>query len=130
VLRYTAPSPIPNLPAWLEGVIDHRGRMVPVIDLRKRLQREAAAPNAQTRIVVFNTHPEWLAAIVDAVPDVLVVEASSILAPPALVRGLSGEYLLGMVTYRHDVVLVMDIARLLTSSEVLSLQELHHHHVG
>ena len=124
VLRWSAPSAIPNLPVWLEGVIDHRGRMVPVVDLRKRLSRESRATNAATRIVVFNTHPDWLAAIVDSVPEVLTVDASNIVPPPPLVRGLSGEFLIGMVTHREQVVLVLDVAKLLTSSESLSLQAL------
>ncbi|MEP6780862.1 MAG: chemotaxis protein CheW [Gemmatimonadaceae bacterium] len=124
VLRWSAPSPIPNLPPWLEGVIDHRGHMVPVIDLRKRLSRESRQPNAATRIVVFNTRPDWLAAVVDVVTEVLTVDAGRIVPPPPLVRGLSGEFLLGMVTHRDQVVLVLDVAKLLTSSETLSLHAL------
>jgi purine-binding chemotaxis protein CheW len=126
VLRYVVPSSIPNLPEWLEGIIDYRGRMVPVVDLRKRLSRTARVPDAATRIVVFATQPEWLAAIVDSVSEVLVVDAASIALPPALVRGLSGEYLRGMVTHGDAVLLVLDIGRLLSATETLSLAALHH----
>jgi chemotaxis signal transduction protein len=56
---------------------------------------------------------------------VVTVDAASIAPAPALVRGLSGAYLLGMVTHKEQVVLVLDIAKVLTASEVLMLQELH-----
>jgi len=124
VLRFVDPSPLPGMPDWLEGVIEHRNVMVPVIDLRKRFGRNSVATGATTRLVVFNTQPDWLAAIVDAVTEVVTVDASSIAPAPALVRGLSGAYLLGMVTHKAQVMLVLDIARVLTASEALTLQEL------
>lgn len=124
VLRYVAPSPIPAMPQWLEGVISYRNVMVPVIDLRKRFGRDNAATGAGTRIVVFNTQPEWLAAIVDAVTEVVTVDASTIAPPPPLVRGLSGAYLLGMVKHKEQVVLVLDAAKVLTASEALTLDAL------
>lgn len=124
VIRYVAPSPIPGMPAWLEGVISYRGVMVPVIDLRRRFGREGAANGAGTRVVVFNTQPEWLAAIVDAVTEVVTVDAAKIVPPPSLVRGLSGAYLLGMVQHKEQVVLVLDVAKVLSASEVLTLESL------
>ena len=124
VVRYTQPSPIPGMPDWLEGVIEYRGVMVPVIDLRRRFGRERLTTSATTRVVVFNTQPDWLAAIVDAVTEVVTVNAASIVPPPALVRGLSGAYLMGMVKHRDQVVLVLDVWKVLTASETLVLDEM------
>ncbi len=122
VIRYAQPSPIPGMPDWLEGVIEYRGVMVPVIDLRRRFGREGRAIGSSTRVVVFNTQPDWLAAIVDAVTEVVTVDASTIAPPPALVRGLSGAYLMGMVKHRDQVVLVLDVGKVLTASEALLLE--------
>jgi len=124
VVRFAHPSPIPGMPDWLEGVIEYRGVMVPVIDLRRRFGRERPTAGATTRVVVFNTQPDWLAAIVDAVKEVVTVDASSIAPPPSLVRGLSGAYLLGMLKHRDQVVLVLDVAKVLTASETLVLESL------
>lgn len=123
VVRFAQPSSIPGMPIWLEGVMEYRGVMVPVIDLRKRLGRECVTTGATTRIVVFNAQPDWLAAIVDAVTEVVTVDASTIVPPPALVRGLSGAYLKGMVQHRDQVVLVLDVGKVLTTSETLMLEE-------
>ena len=87
----------------------------------------SAATGEQHRIITLSfswPDQDQLAAIVDAVTEVVTVDASSIAPAPALVRGLSGAYLLGMVTHKAQVMLVLDIARVLTASEALTLQEL------
>ncbi len=123
VLRWSAPSPLPQLPKWLDGVITHGGRMVPVVDLRRRFGRVDVATTAATRIIVFAVGPEWLGAVVDSVQDVISVDATTIAAPPSVVRGLSSEYLLGLVERGGRVVLVLDVGRLLTATEQLELKE-------
>lgn len=123
VLRWVEPSPLPQLPAWLDGVIPHGGRMVPVVDLRRRFGREAISTTSTTRIVVFSVGADWLGAVVDAVLDVITVDATRIAAPPPVVRGLSGQYLLGLISRDDRVVLVLDVARLLSTTEELELHE-------
>lgn len=123
VLRWVTPSPLPQLPAWLDGVIPHAGRMVPVVDLRRRFRREVIGTTPTTRIIVFSVGTDWLGAVVDAVLDVITVDATRITAPPPVVRGLSGQYLLGLTTREDRVVLVLDAARLLSSTEELELHE-------
>ncbi len=123
VLRWTEPAALPQLPEWLDGVIPHGGRMIPVVDLRRRFGRADAPVSASTRIIVFAVGSDWLGAVVDAVLEVITVDATTISAPPPVVRGLSGQYLLGL-THRDDrVVLVLDVARLLTATEQLQLVE-------
>lgn len=123
VLRWVQPSPLPQLPAWLDGVIPHGGRMVPVVDLRRRFGRPVIGATPTTRIVVFSVGADWLGAVVDAVLDVISVDATRITAPPPVVRGLAGQYLLGLTTRDDRVVLVLDAARLLSSTEEVQLHE-------
>jgi len=123
VLRWVQPSPLPQLPDWLDGVIAHAGRMVPVVDLRRRFGRDASGITSTTRIVVFAVGADWLGAVVDAVLDVITVDATRITAPPPVVRGLSGQYLLGLISREDRVVLVLDAARLLSATEALQLHE-------
>lgn len=119
-----AASSIDASAPWFEGVIEHRGRIVSVVDLRARLGRERHAPTRATRIIVLATWSEWLAAVVDTVNEVIVVDARAISAPPALVRGLPGEYFLGMVAHRNGVVLILDMPRVLSARGALSLAPL------
>ena len=122
VLRYQAPTPVPNLPAWVEGVIEYHGRVVPVIDLRRRFELPPRGAAAETRILVFNSSGEWIAAVVDAVLEVAAVSDAELAPPPPLFRGLAGEYLRGIARRNGRLVIFLDVARLLSTTERLALQ--------
>ena len=123
VLRYQVPTPIPNVPAWLDGVIDYQSHVVPVLDLRKRFELPAAPAANETRILVFNTAGDWVAAIVDAVLDVTTLDQGNLAPPPPLFRGLAGEYLRGIIRRDERLVIFLDMARLLTTNERLALTD-------
>ncbi len=123
VLRHTAPTSIPNVPAWIEGVVDYQGRVVPVIDLRHRFEMPAATKMDAARILVFNVAGEWTAATVDAVLDVTALDGAALIAPPPFFRGIAGEYLRGLVRRGDRLVIVLDAARLLSTSERLVLDQ-------
>jgi purine-binding chemotaxis protein CheW len=122
VLRYQQTTPVPNVPEWIDGVIDYQGRVVPVINLRRRFELPAAPVGPETRILVFNTNGEWIGGIVDAVLDVAALDPSRLAPPPPLFRGLAGEYLLGIVRRDERLVVFLDVAKLLSTSERLVLE--------
>lgn len=122
VLRYQAPTSIPNVPDWIEGVIDYQGRVVPVISLRRRFDLAPAPVANDTRILVLNAGGEWIAAIVDAVLEVQVLDAASVQQPPPLFRGLAGEYLKGIARRGERLVIFLDVERLLAATDRLHLE--------
>lgn len=122
VLRYQQPTAIPNVPDWIEGVIDYQGRVVPVISLRRRFELPGVAAANETRILVLNAGGEWIAAIVDAVLEVTSLEADGLQPPPPLFRGLTGEYLRGIARRGERLVIFLDVERLLSTSERLHLE--------
>jgi purine-binding chemotaxis protein CheW len=126
VLRYTAPRPIPNVPAWLEGVIDYGGRVVPVIDLRTRFELSASTQRDTARILVIVAGDDWIGAIVDGVDEVLTVTSGQLTPPPALFKGLAKQYLRALVrrkTEEEPVIVVLDVAQLLTARERIVLEQ-------
>jgi purine-binding chemotaxis protein CheW len=123
VLRFTAPRPIPNVPAWLEGVIDYGGRVVPVIDLRMRFELPAAASRESARILVVVAGEEWIAAIVDGVDEVITVTAAQLEPPPPLFKGLAKQYLRALVRRHDHVIVALDVAQLLTAREQVILEQ-------
>lgn len=122
VLRYEAPRAIPGAPDWIPGVIEYQGRVIPVLDLRRRFGLPAEPPGPQARLVVLHSAGDLAAAIVDAVLDVRRVEAGALVPPPALFRGLAGEYLRGLAPRGGELVVVLDAQRLMTSQERLTLE--------
>jgi purine-binding chemotaxis protein CheW len=122
VLRYQEATPVPNVPPWIEGVIDYQGRVVPVINMRLRFELPKAPVSSETRILVFNVGGDWIAATVDAVLEVRPLDASKLAPPPPLFRGLAGEYLRGIVRRDDRLVVFLDVARLLSTSDRLALE--------
>ena len=105
-----------------EGVIDYQGRVVPVVDLRRRFQLAAPSPGPQTRMLVLTTGVDLVAVVVDAVLDVRPLEDTALAAPPAFFRGLAAEYLRGLARRDGELVVVLDAERLLSSRERLALE--------
>lgn len=123
VLRHAAPMPVPNLPDWMEGVLEYQSRVVPVIDLRRRFGLdEDGRPKAGVRIIVFRAGDEWLGALVDAVLEVVNIDPAHLSPPPPLFRGLKAEYVRGLLRRDGRMIILLEMARLLTATEHLELQ--------
>jgi len=123
VLRFSAPAAVPRLPEWIDGVIEHGGRVVPVIDLRTRFGLPRLAPRPEQRILVLAVGEEWLGVTVDSVHEVMTVTPEEIAPPPALFRGLQAEYLRGLVRHEGSLIIFLDVTRVLTSTERLELAQ-------
>lgn len=122
VLRHEPPRALPDMPSWMEGVVDYQATMVPVIDLRRRFGLPAATPGPQARLMVCNASGGLVAMLVDAVLDVRPFPASDLVEPPGLFRGLAGEYLKALTRRQGQLVVVLDIERLLASHATLTFQ--------
>jgi len=117
VLRYTAPKRVPDVPRWIEGVIEHRGSVIPIVDLRRRMERDEIAVGPSTRILVLHTSDGYVGAIADAVVEVAVVPVSAVAPPPPLFRGLAADAARGIAKVRDQLVVVLDVDRVLTRAE-------------
>ena len=121
VLRYVAPSAVPDVPPWVEGVIEHRGGVIPVIDLRRRLGVAETGIESGTRTIVLNTAAGFIAGIVDAVKEVAVVPTGAVTAPPPLFRGMSSDAIRGIAKIGDRLVVVLDVERVMaTADRILS----------
>ncbi len=117
VLRYAAPSAVPDVAAWVEGVIEHRGAVIPVIDLRRRVGAAETPIGAGTRTVVLNTSAGYVAGVVDGVKEVAVVPTGAVTAPPPLFRGMSSEAIRGIAKVGDRLVIVLDVERVMASAD-------------
>jgi purine-binding chemotaxis protein CheW len=122
VLRYQPPTAIPSVPEWVDGVIEYRGRIIPVIDLRLRFGLERTPPRPESRILVFSVGKEWIGAIVDAVLEVASPTADQLAPPPPLFRGLSAEFLRGVLRRNDRLIVFLEVTKLLTTDERIVLE--------
>jgi purine-binding chemotaxis protein CheW len=88
ILRYQEPSPVPSAPDFLEGVLAYGDGVVPVVDLRKRLELPALQQE-ETRVMIVTMDGPRVGMIVDGVREVLRIDSRRIAPPPPMVRGLA-----------------------------------------
>jgi purine-binding chemotaxis protein CheW len=124
ILRYERPAPLPKAPPFLAGVLTVQGAVVPVIDLRTRFELANAEHGEETRTMILEVEGGGVGAVVDAVVEVLRVGAAKVTPPPAVVRGLAAEYIQGIISLPGRTVILLQTARLLTSSERIALRAL------
>ena len=125
IIRETPITPIPNSPDFIEGVINLRGNIIPVIDLRRRLNlRDAAAPDGQIWIMILNVEGRVTGFIVDSVTQVLKVASNSIKPPPDIVvSGLQSQYITGVCRIDQRLLILLDFNRILLVEEIKKLNE-------
>ena len=122
ILRYEPPAALPNAPDFLEGVVPYGSGVVPLVDLRKRLGLPAEL-REETRVMVLQLEEQHVAVVVDQVLEVLRVDTRTITPPPPMVRGLAAEYISGIIARPGRTTVVLNAARLLSSTERLALTE-------
>lgn len=96
IVPYTKPTKIPNSPAYIEGVLNLRGRVIPVISLKKRFNLEDAGTDDRTRIIVSNTGAAVAGFVVDEASEVLTVDRESIEPVSDIVSSISKKYISGV----------------------------------
>ena len=123
ILRYAEPAPLPKAPDFLEGMLAYGEGLVPLVDLRTRLDAEARIEE-DTRIMILSLEPERIGIVVDAVLEVAKVPATEITPPHTLIRGLAAEFINGVVRHQGRTVVLLSPGRLLSSTERVALEQL------
>lgn len=122
ILRWATPAALPKAPAFLEGILQVQGAIVPVVDLRKRFELSDAQVREETRLVVVEIEGLTVAVVVDAVLEVRRVAAEAVTPPPGIVRGLAAEYIQGIIAVGTRTIVLLQTAKLLTSAERIALE--------
>lgn len=110
-------TPVPGAPSFVLGVVNLRGTIIPVLDSRLRFHLPPQAPTAKTRIIIMNLAGQGTGLLVDAVSEVVRLEDLTILETPPLVAGVRSDYLAGMVTVGKRLITLINLDKILDSSE-------------
>jgi purine-binding chemotaxis protein CheW len=108
---------VPDMPVYIKGVINLRGKVIPVMNVRLRFGLEEREYDDRTCIVVINVDEEAVGLIVDRVSEVLDIPAGEIEPPPQLHGGRRGRLLLGMGKVENGVKILLDAQKLLFEEE-------------
>ncbi|MEJ2637209.1 MAG: chemotaxis protein CheW [Calditrichia bacterium] len=114
---------LPDMPVYIKGVINLRGKVIPVIDVRLRFGKEERAYDERTCIVVVNISGMSVGLIVDSVREVLDIQEGMIDPPPSIRKGNESRYIQGLGKVNEEVKIVLDVNKLLFEDELDLISE-------
>jgi len=118
IIRMQEITKIPQTPGFVEGVINLRGSIIPVIDLRKRFALPAGGTTKASRIIVVENGGQMVGMVVDAVVETLRLSADSIEPPSPVIASIDSEYLRGVGKLENRLVILLDLDKVLTTREM------------
>jgi purine-binding chemotaxis protein CheW len=118
---YEEPVKVPNTPAFVEGVMNLRGNVIPVISLKKRFNIPGQELTDNTRTVVINFENKQIAFIVDDASEVLTLDESNIQETPEIIAGVDRKYITGIGKQENRLLIILDLSFLLNEQEQMQL---------
>ncbi|HYF03695.1 MAG TPA: chemotaxis protein CheW [Patescibacteria group bacterium] len=113
---------VPNSPDFVEGVINLRGKIIPIVDLRKRFGMPSADDTKNSRIVVVELSlSKVIGFLVDSVQEVLRISSSVVEPPPAMVGNIAADYITGVGKLEDRLLILLDLEKVLNEGEIAAL---------
>nr|WP_320049759.1 chemotaxis protein CheW [uncultured Desulfuromonas sp.] len=126
VLDFTDVTKVPQTPTFMRGVINLRGNVVPVVDMRTKFGMSETEPTVNTCIIIaevmMDSELSVLGALVDSVQEVLELDADQIEPPPRIGTKLDTEFIRGMGKHNEEFIIILDIDRVFSADEISLIQ--------
>jgi purine-binding chemotaxis protein CheW len=123
VLPVPEVRPVPKAPAFVEGVVDIRDSILPVIDMRKRFSLPERETGDASRLLIVAIGEARAALVVDTVPGVVPLAEDAVSPPPDFFRGLAGRYLEGLAKDEDRMIIMLNVGEILSSKEKIALEK-------
>jgi purine-binding chemotaxis protein CheW len=124
VLKITQITPLPQALNFIEGVINLRGEVIPVVDLRKRFNIKNTEQTGESRIIIVEIDESLVGLIVDSVTEVLHLMSSAVEPPPRRLVGTRTEFIKGVGKLGDRLLIILDLEQLLSTDEQVELDQL------
>jgi len=122
IIKMEAITRVPRTPDFIEGVINLRGKIIPVIDLCKRFNLDRPEITNSSRIIIVDVGGNTIGMIVDAVSEVLRITEDSIEPPPPMIHGIEAAYLRGIAILGDRLIILLNLEKIFEDSERIELQ--------
>lgn len=110
--------PMPGTAPFVEGIMNLRGKVIPIIDVKKRFQMGTTVGTDSTRIMIMDIEGNKSGIMVDDVKEIISVDRENIEEPPEVAGGIEGDYILGIAKVDDRMIIALDIAKILTETVV------------
>ena len=117
IIRPQKLAHLPNASSFVDGVLNLRGTVVPVVDLRKRFGMPVGGEGSSTRLLILKVAGQSLGLVVDDVTEVITVPVKDIKPPPQVVKGVGSHYLVGVCLVRDSLIMLLNLDKLFTERE-------------
>src|SRR3990172_5761376 len=118
ILKLPKVTKLPRSKPYIMGVIDLRGKVLPIVDLSRRFGIDTSKSSERKRAIVVNIGGKKVGLGIDSVSHVIKVNSNDIEEPPAVVKGISGKYIVGIAKVGDGFVVVLDINQMFSSVEL------------
>jgi purine-binding chemotaxis protein CheW len=115
---YDAVTQIANTPEFIKGVVNLRGKIVPIVDLRIKFNLGKVEYNEFTVVIILNLNGRVVGIVVDGVSDVIDLKSEQIRDVPSLVTSIDTKYIVGLATIAERMLILVDIEHLMSSQEM------------
>jgi purine-binding chemotaxis protein CheW len=122
IIRPQKLTPVPKAPRFIEGVINLRGVVIPVVDLRKRFDQPGATIDRKTRVIICALATRMIGLIVDEVLEVRRCSRQEIQPAPQFLQGKGTDFFLGIYRREDELVMLMNLEKILSSGEKIDLE--------
>jgi purine-binding chemotaxis protein CheW len=123
IIRTMEITKVPRAQVFVEGVINLRGKVIPIIDLRRRFGLSSKAHDKHTRIIVIEINNMIVGFVVDSVSEVLRIPSGTVEPPPPVVAGMDSEYINGVGKLQDRLLILLDLDKLLSSEDLEALAQ-------
>ncbi len=122
--RLTTTTKVPRSPVFVEGIINLRGQIIPIIDMKKRFDLALTEYTGDARIIVIQVGDHTFGVEVDSVSEVLRINSNNIEPAPHIVCGIDSKYITGVAKVDDRLLILLDLNKLLSDEEKAQLQEI------
>ena len=121
IIRMVEITHVPRAPRFMEGVINLRGQLIPIIDLRTRFGMSRADHSKSTRIIVTDIGTKRVGMVVDSVSEVLNIPVENVEDAPEMIAGIGTEYIQGVGKLDNRLIILLDLSKVITTEEKQAL---------
>lgn len=122
IVPYKEPVKVPNAPNFIEGIINLRGQIIPIVNLKKRFNIPGESVCEETRIIVMNIDSKQVGFIVDDASEVRTISEEDIENAPDIIAGIERKYITGIGKIGERILILLDLDKLFDDKEKESLE--------
>lgn len=117
ITEHKTVTSVPNTPSFIEGIINLRGNIVPIVSIKKRFNLPQEKAGADHRVIIINLGSKQVGFVVDDASQVLTMDESQIENAPELITGIDRDYIIGIGKVSEKIIILLDLEKILTEKE-------------